>query len=570
MKRAFLLALLLAACAHAPPTSTSTSTPTSTPTTTSRSTSPPAGTVEGDTSSADGVPIHYRSIGTGDRAVVLIHCWGCSSHYWDAVVPVLSRHVRVVTLDLAGHGASGKNRSMWTVHAFAEDVHAVVEKLGLARVVLVGHSMAGPIALETALLIPERVVGISPIDTMKRASSSMSEADRKKFFDRMRGDFPGVTEKLVRGFFPPNAPADVVERVVKDELAQDPTIAVPILDAAFSYPDADSLRRIHAPIHAIESDLSPTDATGNRTLAPQFEASIIPGTGHWPMLEAPARFAAMLDDVVTEWLDPTYVDAFVPSSDGVAIHYRAFGSPGGPPLLFTHGWCGDSHVWDGAMRAFSANHRVVALDLAGFGASGTQRKAFTITSFADDVRAVADAEKLDHVVLLGHSMSGDVILEATPKLGGRVQQLVPVDTLQNVDEPIDASLKARILGGMKADFAKGAGEFLGYMFGKNADPLLVTRAVDECTMVPRDVSIPVLDMILDAKSAAALSKVKISINAINGDLFPTKLDVEKKYAPQFDAVVLAGVGHWPMLQAPDRFVGELRNILDRLDPPAAH
>src|SRR5947207_15702524 len=92
---------------------------------------------EGTVPSPDGVPIHYETRGQGEPALVFVHGWAIDSRYWDGQVPVFARDHRVVTLDLAGHGRSGRGRKDWTVEAFAGDVRAVVEGLGLEEVGLV-------------------------------------------------------------------------------------------------------------------------------------------------------------------------------------------------------------------------------------------------------------------------------------------------------------------------------------------------------------------------------------------------------------------------------------------------
>src|SRR3954466_8079218 len=118
----------------------------------------------GTAKSADGVPIHYEVQGRGEPALVFVHGWAIDGRYWDAQVPVFARTHRVVTLDLAGHGRSGRERKDWTVAAFGQDVRAVVEALKLPRVVLIGHSMSGNVVLEAAKMMPECVVGIIPVD----------------------------------------------------------------------------------------------------------------------------------------------------------------------------------------------------------------------------------------------------------------------------------------------------------------------------------------------------------------------------------------------------------------------
>src|SRR4029079_11644016 len=116
--------------------------------------------------SSDGVAIHYETQGQGEPALVFVHGWAINRRYWDAQVPVFARAHQVVTLDLAGHGESGRERKDWTVAAFGQDVRAVVEALGLKKVVLIGHSMSGNVILEAARTMPERVAGLIPVDTL--------------------------------------------------------------------------------------------------------------------------------------------------------------------------------------------------------------------------------------------------------------------------------------------------------------------------------------------------------------------------------------------------------------------
>jgi pimeloyl-ACP methyl ester carboxylesterase len=77
--------------------------------------------------SADGVPIHYAVQGNGTTALVFVHGWCCDHHYWDRQVDHFVPQYTVITLDLAGHGASGQARTQWTMEAFGQDVIAVVE-----------------------------------------------------------------------------------------------------------------------------------------------------------------------------------------------------------------------------------------------------------------------------------------------------------------------------------------------------------------------------------------------------------------------------------------------------------
>ena len=101
---------------------------------------------------ADGNSVPYVVGGRSDAdvTVVFVHCWMCDRSFWDAQVPVLAAEYRTVTLDLPGHGDSGADRASWSIDGLGADVAAVVRGLELKQVILVGHSMGGPVALAAA------------------------------------------------------------------------------------------------------------------------------------------------------------------------------------------------------------------------------------------------------------------------------------------------------------------------------------------------------------------------------------------------------------------------------------
>jgi pimeloyl-ACP methyl ester carboxylesterase len=245
---------------------------------------------EGFAESPDKNPIHYLSYGDGDTAIVFSHCWGCNLHEWDGAMRRLRRDHRVVALDLAGHGLSGKKRTKWTTQAFAQDIRAVVDKLGLSHVLLVGHSMSGPVILEAAALMPGKVVGLIPVDTLLDADQRFPADKRKAFFDGFHKDFRGTTTKLVRQLFPETADPALVDWVVADELRADPASAVAMLEESWDYDEAAGLAKVRVPIVAVNADHFPTSIEHDRKYAPQFDAIIVPGVGHWLMFEAPDRF----------------------------------------------------------------------------------------------------------------------------------------------------------------------------------------------------------------------------------------------------------------------------------------
>jgi pimeloyl-ACP methyl ester carboxylesterase len=252
------------------------------------------------------------------------------------------------------------------------------------------------------------------------------------------------------------------------------------------------------------------------------------------------------------------------SADGVPIHFTVTGA-GDPALVFVHGWAIDSRYWDAQVPVFARTHRVVTLDLAGHGKSGRQRKDWTVAAFGQDVRAVVDALGLRKVVLIGHSMSGNVILEAAKALPGRVAGLVPVDTLLDVDGVMTDQEVAGAMAAFRADYKKSAGDFMRkYMFTATTDPALVAAVVEDATSFPPEIGVPVLEQVWKHDPRPLLREIHVPVVAVNADKFPTRLDHARQYAPQFDALIVEGVGHYLMREDPAAFNAQLARAVARV------
>lgn len=250
--------------------------------------------------SADGVPIHYTDQGKGDPALVFVHCWTCDRHLWDKQVPVFAKDHRVVTLDLPGHGESGKGRKQWSIPSFGQDVKAVADKLGLKKMVLIGSSMGGPVSLEAARLMKGRVVGIVPVDTLQNVDEQMPPEMIQSFLTGMRSDYKGtVTKFMNERLFAPSTPAAIREKLLARATSTPPDIGIAMIQANIDYDPRPALKELAVPVHAINSDLSPTDLEGLRKHHPRFDVVVMKGIGHYPMVEDPEGFNRNLAAALT-------------------------------------------------------------------------------------------------------------------------------------------------------------------------------------------------------------------------------------------------------------------------------
>jgi pimeloyl-ACP methyl ester carboxylesterase len=253
----------------------------------------------GTVTTPDGVRIHYETTGKRRPALVLVHCWTCDSTFWRDQVARLAKKSQVVTLDLAGHGRSSRTRTDYTMQAFGQDVKAVADELKLDRMVLVGHSMGGAVILEAAKRLGGRVVGLVPIDTLLDVEQSSDPKETDIVMAKMQADYQEQTTAFIRQYlFAPTTPPAVADRVLAQTSAFPPEIAISALRNNWSYKAAPAFDAVKVPIVAVNGDRFPTNFAANRRHAPQFDALIMTGVGHYPMLEDPARFGTLLDEAL--------------------------------------------------------------------------------------------------------------------------------------------------------------------------------------------------------------------------------------------------------------------------------
>jgi pimeloyl-ACP methyl ester carboxylesterase len=144
----------------------------------------------------------------------------------------------------------------------------------------------------------------------------------------------------------------------------------------------------------------------------------------------------------------------------------------------------------------------------------------------------------------------------------RVVAIVPVDTLQNVETKVPPEQLDAVFKQMQADFKGASTSLLNQFFFSPTTPAAVKeRIINDTISRPPEVALPILKSIFSYDAASALREVKVPIRAINADRVPTDVEVNRKYAPQFDVVIIKGTGHYPMLEDSARFNQMLAEIL---------
>jgi pimeloyl-ACP methyl ester carboxylesterase len=250
--------------------------------------------------------------------------------------------------------------------------------------------------------------------------------------------------------------------------------------------------------------------------------------------------------------------------DGVTISYRAEGA-GEPAFVFVHGWACDRSHWDGAIAALAPSRRILAVDLAGHGRSGANRKAWTIAAFGADVAAVLDKERIRKAVLIGHSMGGSAIVEAARLRPGVALALIGVDTFKDLTRPVygrdDVDAYLRLY---QPDYAGFAESVVRSMFRPETDPALADRIVKGMLRTPVPASLGALAADMLYSPIGALTALRKPMAAINCDMTPTVLEGNRRVVPSFVLKTMHGVDHFLMLEAPAEFARVLEETIREL------
>ena len=250
--------------------------------------------------SADSIQIAYEVHGNGTPALVFVHGWSCDRSYWKGQIDPLSRSSKVIAIDLAGHGESGLNRKAWTIEAFGADVAAVVKKLNLQRVILVGHSMGSNVIAEAARQLQGRVAGLILVDQYKNLEAGLTNEEVEAFAARLRTNFADSVAAFVRRMFVSTSDSVLIERVATDMSSAPPAIALDALVYTLNYSRRmpQTLKELKLPVIAINDTRRPTDLASMKRHG--VEVLIMPGVGHFLMMEKPKDFNLLIKTAISK------------------------------------------------------------------------------------------------------------------------------------------------------------------------------------------------------------------------------------------------------------------------------
>jgi pimeloyl-ACP methyl ester carboxylesterase len=259
----------------------------------------------------NGARLAYEIAGRG-RPVVLVHAGVADKRMWDDQFAPFAERFRTLRFDLRGYGESTLPPEPFAPH---EDLHGLLDALGIARTHVVGLSLGGATALDFALAYPDRVIGLVLVCATPGGTPASAElkAGWQAVEERFEaGDVAGAIELELRmwvdgpGRTPGSAPAAVRERVrIMEEVLFARAAAEPEPEVRKLDPQAvDRLGEIRAPILVVVGDRDyPEKVEQSRQMAteiPGARLEIVPGVAHMVNMEAPEAFNRLVLDFLGE------------------------------------------------------------------------------------------------------------------------------------------------------------------------------------------------------------------------------------------------------------------------------
>ncbi|MCX6294607.1 MAG: alpha/beta hydrolase [Bacteroidetes bacterium] len=158
--------------------------------------------------------IHYTDTGKG-RVLVLLHGFLGSHEVWSEFVKKLSKKFRVIAIDLPGHGESPSIGYYHSMELLAQGVKAVLDKAGVRRYIITGHSLGGYVALTFAELFPENVSGLCLFNSTSYADSEEKKKERGKVIRLVKKQHHHYVSEVVTSLFATENVAKIPKEVEK-------------------------------------------------------------------------------------------------------------------------------------------------------------------------------------------------------------------------------------------------------------------------------------------------------------------------------------------------------------------
>ena len=256
---------------------------------------------------AGSTALHIADSGKGEKCVVLLHGYLESMYVWDDFAPLLKDKVRVITVDIPGHGVSVVNGEVHTMEWIADVLRDMLDAMAIERVTMVGHSMGGYIALAFCEKYPERLDGVVLLSSTPNPDTELKRENRRREIALVRAGKKDVLARVApeAGFAEQNRRRlqpyidDLVEQV---HITEDEGI-VALLGGMIERKDQNEMLK-NSPVRQLfilgkKDGYIPVEAAEEFIAKnPQAQVVWLEESGHMGFIEQPKECAQALIDFV--------------------------------------------------------------------------------------------------------------------------------------------------------------------------------------------------------------------------------------------------------------------------------
>ena len=262
------------------------------------------------TANVNGIKLFYEDTGSGAKTLLFVHGFPLGWKLWEGQIEALKDRYRIIAPDLRGYaGSEGPNDiESYSLEQYADDLCALLEEIGVDKVVYVGLSMGGYMAFPFLAKCGDKVEALVLADTRAEADPPEAVEKRTTQQEMVRNEgSAGLVEALPKALLSQTTwdqKPDVVERA-RGLMEQPDTAWLGSLQAMKTRPDSsDQLTSITVPTLVIvgeDDGITPPDAA--RKLHEHIGGSrlvVIPEAGHLSNLESPEAFNGALADFLAD------------------------------------------------------------------------------------------------------------------------------------------------------------------------------------------------------------------------------------------------------------------------------
>ena len=243
--------------------------------------------------------VHYLNRGKGNSALVFIHGWTCNAEFWKPQMQDFPS-LRLIAIDLAGHGQSDKPRVDYTMDYFARSIDAVLTDAKVKHAVLVGHSMGTPVIRQYYRLFPTKTDGLVIVDGALRLVVSKEQMD--EFVAPLKTNYQAAAPQMIDGLIGPVKDDKLKSEIRTAMLATPDYVAVSAMDG-MTDERIYTTEQIKVPVLAVlaKSPFWPPDTEEFlRSLAPTLDVTMWDGVSHFLMMEKPQEFDQTVQTFLTK------------------------------------------------------------------------------------------------------------------------------------------------------------------------------------------------------------------------------------------------------------------------------